>query len=197
MTPEEFARFVHSPDPLVRQLRAAAIISQELAAMGLMPIVVGGSAVEFYTRGAYTTADVDLIVRGLREVDGVLQQLGFMHLGAASYVHENADVVIDLPREPLAGDPRRVVQVEVDGRAVHIIGLEDLIADRLRAAVHWKDLSSKEWAIQLMAAQWESVDWEYLDALARDDSTELAGTLAECRQMAEGVVRGLFPGNNT
>lgn len=193
MTAEEFARYVgDSPDVLVRQLRAASVISEELAPMGIVPVVVGGSAVEFYTRGSYTTMDLDLIVDGLQEIDRVLKQLGFARLAGTSHVLQSADVVVDLLPEPLAGDPSRIVEVDVNGRTVRIIGLEDIIADRLRAALHWQDLSSQEWAIQLMAAQWESVDWDYLNSLVMEDSAELAGMLADCRQIAENVVRRTF-----
>ena len=62
MTREEFVRFVRgATDRLERHLRAAAAITGELGTIGLRPVVVWGSAVEFYTRGAYATADIDLI----------------------------------------------------------------------------------------------------------------------------------------
>ena len=61
--------------------------------------MVGGATVEFYTRGAYVTGDVDLIVPGLGEVATVLKSLGFVQRGL-SFVHP-----VDLPAERLAGDP--------------------------------------------------------------------------------------------
>lgn len=57
MTPEEFVRFVDAPERLLRQIRAAAVIADALVPTGLRPVVVGGSAVEFYTSGSYTTVD--------------------------------------------------------------------------------------------------------------------------------------------
>ena len=194
MTVDEFVHFVQASDRLVRQLRAAAAISAQLASSGLMPVVVGGAAVEFYTHGAYTTVDIDMIVEGLDEIDAVLSELGFTRLAGASYVHPQVDVVVDLPPEPLAGDARRVVEVDVEGRKVHVIGLEDIIADRLRAAVYWSDLSSREWAVQMMAAQWEQVDWAYLDDLALAEPSAFAQAMTECRQLAQAVVRGTYPG---
>lgn len=193
MTSDEFVAFVSSPDRLVRQLRAAGVIARELAPFGLHPVVVGGSAVEFYTRGSYATVDVALVVDGVGEIDRALRGLGFTRLAGASYVHAQADVVIDLPREPLDGDATRIVTVDVEGLTVYVIGIEDIIADRLRAAVHWDDLSSKEWAIQLMAAQWEAIDWAYLQDLSKAEPPALGVVLRECRQVAESVVRGDFP----
>ncbi len=193
MTGEEFLRFVDVPDRLTRQLRAAAAIAGALSASGLRPVVVGGSAVEFYTGGSYTTVDIDLIVGGIREIDAALREMGFRRLAGTSYVHPEVDLVIDLPAEPLAGDPERVAEVRVEGYTAYVIGLEDIIADRLRAAVYWQDASSEEWAVQLMAAQWEAVDWAYLDTLQEAESEAFGQLLTRCRQLAEKVVRGLFP----
>lgn len=192
MTREEFVRFVSSArDRLERHLRAAAAITGELARMGLRPVVVGGAAVEFYTRGAYATADLDLIVPGLAEVAQVLRTLGFEQRGP-SFVHPLIPVVVDLPAEPLAGDPGRLSLVEVEGLPVYVIGLEDLIADRLRAAVYWQDEASREWAVQLMAAHWDDLDWPYLAQLSsaepepryravEQEVRELAGRLRQAQ----------------
>lgn len=195
MTPEEFVRFVDRPERLVRQLRAAAAITEALASEGLRPVVVGGSAVEFYTSGSYATVDIDMVVDGIEEIDRVLGALGFRRLAGTSYVHPRLDIVIDLPPEPLAGDAQRVVEVAVEGCRAYVIGLEDVVADRLRAAVHWQDIASREWAVQMLAAQWESVDWAYLDALAQAEPEAFGEELAGCRQLAEAVVRGSFPGS--
>jgi hypothetical protein len=193
MTAEEFLHFVDVPDRLARQIRTAAAIAGALADKGLRPVVVGGSAVEFYTGGSYTTVDIDMVVEGIEEIDAAVRLLGFRKLAGASYVHPRVDVVIDLPPEPLAGDPRRVVEVVVEGLSAYVIGLEDIIADRLRAAVYWQDLSSREWAVQLMAAQWESLDWPYLHGLANAEPDAFGEALEACRQLAERVVRTQFP----
>lgn len=197
MTPEEFLRFVDRPERLVRQLRTAAAISEELASEGLRPVVVGGAAVEFYTSGSYTTVDIDMVVDGIKEIDRVLSALGFRRLAGTSYVHPRLDIVIDLPPAPLAGDAQRVVEVAVEGYRAYVIGLEDVVADRLRAVVHWQDIASREWAAQMLAAQWESVDWAYLDGLARSEPEAFARELADCRQLAEAVVRGVPPEDAT
>lgn len=189
MTREEFVRFVSVPHRLERHLRAAAAITRALAPVRLTPVVVGGSAVEFYTRGAYTTADLDLVLPGLQEAAEALERLGFARQGA-SFVHPEVPLVVDLPPAPLAGDPSRLSVVEVEGLPVYLIGIEDLVADRLRAAAYWHDEGSREWAVQLMAAYWDELDWEYLGRLAasepdprytrvEQEARELAGRLRD------------------
>jgi len=192
---EEFVRFAGRGERLERLLRAAAAITAELAPHGLKPVVVGGSAVEFYTSGAYTTLDVDMVVEGLQEIDAALRGLGFRRLAGTSYVHPQVDIVIDLPAEPLAGDPRRISSVSVDGLVAYVIGLEDIIADRLRAFVYWEDRASEEWAVQLMAAQWEYIDWPYLATLAKAESAAFSEALGACREMAEALVRSTQGGD--
>ncbi|MBE3590752.1 MAG: UbiD family decarboxylase [Firmicutes bacterium] len=187
MTPEEFEQFVRSPDPLERHLRAAAAITELAAPLGLKPVVVGGSALEFYTRGSYLTMDIDLIVEGLREIQSVLERLGFEKVGGASFHHDKAMVVVDLPPEPLHGDPQRVVEVDVGGRTAYIIGLEDILADRLRAAAYWRDESSKEWAVQLLAAYWDHLDWSYLGELKEAEQPAFAEVLASCSALAQEI----------
>lgn len=186
MTREEFVHFVRgATDRLERHLRAAAAITGELATMGLRPVVVGGSAVEFYTRGAYATADIDLIVPGLAEVAEVLQGLGFERRGP-SFVHPDVPVVVDLPPEPLAGDGGRLSVVDVGGRPVYVIGLEDLVADRLRAAAYRQDEASKEWAVQLMASHWDELDWPYLLGLAsQEGDPRYVRVEQEARELAD------------
>ena len=190
MTREEFVRFVRgATDRLERHLRAAAAITGELATMGLRPVVVGGSAVEFYTRGAYATADIDLVVPGLAEVAEVLQGLGFERRGP-SFVHPDVPVVVDLPPEPLAGDGGRLSVVDVGGRPVYFIGLEDLIADRLRAAAYWQDEGSREWAVQLMASHWDELDWPYLSRLAsHEGDPRYVRVEQEAREFADRLRR--------
>ncbi len=192
MTAQEFSHRAASSDRLERHLRAASLIASELAPLGLEPIVVGGTAVEFYTRGTYLTQDLDLVVPGFEQIARVLERLGFDRLGA-SFLHKELDLAVHLPPEPLEGDRKRLESVNVDGRQVSVIGLEDIIADRLRAAAYWKDLSSGEWAAQMMAAWWSELDWAYLEALPDMGEPAYAAALRMAQELAARVVAGTGP----
>jgi len=48
-----------------------------LAPRGIIPILVGGCAVEFYTLGSYATQDIDVVIPERREFDLALRALGF------------------------------------------------------------------------------------------------------------------------
>lgn len=49
-------------DPTLKHLRLAGLVSAVFRERGIELVVVGGSAIEFYTEGAYVSGDVDLCV---------------------------------------------------------------------------------------------------------------------------------------
>jgi hypothetical protein len=170
-------------NPLELQLRVAAVLSALLREYG-QPVVVGGSAVSFYTGGAYLSRDVDLVTEADRRVlRELLQAVGFQRRGA-TWVHGELDVVVDFPAPPLAGDPSRVVQVQTQDGPVTVIGLEDLLVDRLNAAVYWRDTEAREWCVTMLAAHPEA-DTEYLSRRAEEEGVQEA--LEEVRREAEAL----------
>ena len=54
-------------DPTVKNLKLASLCSAVFRERGIELVVVGGSAIEFYTEGAYTSGDVDLCVLTAKE----------------------------------------------------------------------------------------------------------------------------------
>ncbi len=58
---EQLMNCVEIENRVKRQAGIAAVITKALESLGIKPIVVGGSAVEFYTQGQYATADVDFV----------------------------------------------------------------------------------------------------------------------------------------
>jgi hypothetical protein len=59
---KELAEISAEKDPLVKHLLLAGLCSKIFSRRGFQLIVVGGSAVEFYTEGAYTSGDIDFCV---------------------------------------------------------------------------------------------------------------------------------------
>ena len=70
MTPDEMQKAVslieNETDANARALLLAALVSEEFRARGFEPVIVGGSAIEFYTDGAYMSGDVDVCWKGGR-----------------------------------------------------------------------------------------------------------------------------------
>ncbi len=49
-------------DPTLKHLKLASLVSALFRERGIELVVVGGSAIEFYTEGAYVSGDLDLCV---------------------------------------------------------------------------------------------------------------------------------------
>jgi predicted nucleotidyltransferase len=171
-------------NPLEVQIRTAAVIASALERLGHSVVVVGGSAVSFYTGGAYLSRDVDLVTTAsaaqLREL---LTGLGFERRNGA-WVHADTDVIVDFPAPPLAGDPQRTIHINTVNGPVAVIGLEDLLVDRLSAVVHWKDTEAREWCIAMLALHHDlDMDYLYRRAESSGIGDELRAVLREAREL--------------
>ena len=161
-------------DPRRRRMLALGLLTRELAALDIEPILVGGAALEFYTAGGYATVDVDLAMPSGPDVDAVFAQLGF-HKEGRFWVHAALDLLLEahapvgLPSE----DADRT-DVEVDGLRVVVIGVEDLLVDRLRAWVHWRSEEDDRWTRRLAGLYGDRLDWCYLKRRTREIPEEAA-----------------------
>ena len=68
----KLARVKTLADPLQRKLWALAEITKGLEPAGLRPILIGGTALEYYSLGGDATADVDIALPQGHAVDEVL-----------------------------------------------------------------------------------------------------------------------------
>lgn len=149
----------------------SAVMAKELEPHGIKPILVGGGALEFYTQGSYMTLDIDLVVAGRDHAKEVLEKMGFSRMpGQRSWFSEELDLSVEMPDYDLAGSMERVISVEMeDGLTAYVIGVEDLIIDRLNAYKYWKSLSDGEWAAAALLIHLDELDMEYLKARAKED----------------------------
>ncbi len=172
-------------DILERRLWVLAQLTNRLAQAGIRPILVGGTAVALYTAGSYFTADMDIVASNRRLAAQALQEMGFQPEGR-HWVHQEWDIAVEIPDTDLAGDPKRVVQVELpDGSCVYCIGVEDLLIDRLNAAVHWRSLEDRRWAKELLKLHNRSLDREYLWSRAQQEG--VLGLLNELQSEVSGT----------
>lgn len=155
-----------------KMLQTTAILTNLFEQEHLRPIIVGGLAVEIYTRSEYTTLDIDIIVSQRDIADNYFTLLGFIREGRHWY-HKGLMISIEIPNDTLEdADDERVTELILrDGLHVYVIGLEDIITDRLRACVHWKSSSDCEWAKRLFLLHLERIDLDYLKKATKKDNT--------------------------
>lgn len=158
---------VQEKDPLRKSLGALAVLTGELRSAGIKPVLVGGRALEFYTLGGYTTRDIDLVINGREQAKAVLNEMGFLRRpGERHWYHEELDLALEIPGDFLAGSMDKVLTVELNGAEVYIIGIEDLIVDRLAAAKFWNSPADLQWAVKLLALHTRDIDMKYLQKAA-------------------------------
>ena len=150
------------PEPRRRRLLALGLLTERLAKHGIEPILVGGAALEFYTAGGYATTDVDLAMPSSKEVHAAFAALGFEREGRYWH-HVELDLLFEAPALPgLPGEDSPRTETDVGGRRIVVIGIEDLLIDRLRAWVHWKSDEDGRWARRLASLYNKRIDWPYI-----------------------------------
>lgn len=166
-------------DPLDRRMWVLAIITQYLAPTGIKPVLVGGGAVEFYTSGGYTTFDIDVIADS-QALEPVMAELGFTKQGR-HWIREDIATAIEAPGASLGSESHRVLEVQIEDMKVFVVGIEDLIIDRLNAFVHWKSKEDGRWAAHLITENQNQIDWDYLNTRAIEEKVDsgLAQILSE------------------
>lgn len=169
-------------DPLKERLiefHVMSLITPLLDEMGADPaVIVGGHAVELYTSGSYRTADVDLVMVRDDLAKELFGRLGFFKEGK-NYIVPELEIPIEIPHSRLAGSAERLVKLNTPDGYCYVIGVEDLIIDRLSQAEVWDDKRSLEWARYLTSSQWDDLDVGYLRERAGEEHPKLLERLEE------------------
>jgi predicted nucleotidyltransferase len=176
----ELERIKEAKDPLTRRLLLMGLLTRVLESKNIKPVIVGGQAVEFYTAGGYATGDIDIVSPGQDEINKVLKELGFTKEGR-HWFSEELDILVEVPSSTLtAAQYEKITTVEIDELKVFLIGIEDLIIDRLNASVHWKSADDRVWAKELVLLYKDEIDWEYLEKRASEE--KISGAVKELKR---------------
>lgn len=153
-------------DPATRTLYFSAMLAAE--AGNLDVVVVGGSAIEIYTEGAYVSGDIDLV--GPREeLARTLTTWGFERSGRV-WSHRDWRLTLDLVGPRYNGRSDRTRSVNTPYGPVRLAAPEDLIVKRMVSAVYWKVPADLDDAVLLGVEYKDTIDWEYVEELARKES---------------------------
>ncbi len=96
-------------------LEAAAIIEEQLDAVGVPSTVVGGLAVAYWTSARYVTGDIDVLMPALPKAYAVLDALGFRRSGRV-WVLDDPQIVFEAPGSfPDRGDESDEVETPQAG----------------------------------------------------------------------------------
>jgi hypothetical protein len=146
-----------------------AVIYGCLRNAGVEAIVVGGSAITIHVPAVYTSNDIDLaLISGFNrnKVVKALEGLGFRESGR-DFAHPETPYTIDLVAETPYVDRRPILEfctVETSAGPVRTYYIEDAIADRIAAWVHWSDSQSLRVAERALTASKDTIRTDRLSA---------------------------------
>ena len=89
-----------------------------------------------------------------------MTSLGFSIGEGYTWFHPDTSVVVEFPKPPLLGDISRVTEVKTEYGVAEIIGVEDIILDRLKGREFWQD--NNELPEMMIYSHYESIDFVYL-----------------------------------
>jgi hypothetical protein len=181
-------------DPALKMLKLASLCSAVGRERGFELVVVGGSAIELLTDGAYVSGDMDLCLatpptiplRARQEFMGQLAAVG----GPRSW--QVAGMFVDLlgPLETLARTPLR--RVTGPYGIVQLVQPEELLAERVLVSVYpqphppARDCARKLAAVALGGAL--EFDWQELRRLAGQPEYRI---VSECETLVREVANEL------
>jgi hypothetical protein len=129
------------------------------------PVLVGGSAVELYTRGLSKSIDLDLVA-DRSVIIPILLKMDFKQTGRHFYKNR---IYIEIPSDTLHG---RSVILKYRTKKIRVISVEDLIIDRLNACKFWNSVYDCEQAQMLIRAYKSKLDKQYLNERAKQEGLD-------------------------
>jgi hypothetical protein len=94
---------------------------------------VGGQAVETYTAGQFPTGDIDVTTSDSATIQKVLKSLGFEEIGMI-WLNKPLGIAFHIVGYSA---PERSRTIRIGPYKARIVGVEELILDRLSAAKFW------------------------------------------------------------
>ena len=182
------------PDPTVKSLKMASLVSALWAEHGVELVVVGGSAIEILTEGAYASGDLDLChvnsatlpIRQRQQIMGLLRAKG----GPRNW--QVAGMYVDVlgPVESFARTPFRRVQGPYG--EVQVMKAEDLLVERVLISVYpGENPTARECARELaVVALAGAVDMNWDEVLRVANLPEYRN-VNECKALVREVAHEL------
>jgi hypothetical protein len=169
----EAARILSDAPASLRVAYFGALLAREAGIDPDEMIVVGGSAIEIYTRGGCASGDID-IVGPRRKLLPVLRSWGFEPGDMQMWSNKGWRISVDIRKELTLynGSRERTRLITTPFGGVRIEGVEDAMVRRLVSAKHWKQPGDFGHALAVATAEKDNIDWGYAEQYARRELVE-------------------------
>ena len=134
-----------------------------------VPVLAGMSAVEYFTNGAYTSQDIDILWSDTDILTEILAARGFLREGRFWY-NEDENIVLEVLGH---SQGRNITSVITEYGTVNILAVEEVILDLLEGYVWAGSRDDYQWARVLLKSALKNgtpIDMDYLrsEAQTRD-----------------------------
>jgi hypothetical protein len=168
-----------------RKLAVVSLIDQLVQRIDWRAIVIGGLAVEFWTRGEYATTDIDLYLPHGPAVDDLLAELGFRKEGRHWVLPEH-EIFVEAPAS-FPAETEEVAEITLgSGHKVLVLSVEDVLIDRLHKFVSGGHSDVAEHGVALLDAK----ELEHARLIERASEEGLSDALVELERIAQRARRG-------
>jgi hypothetical protein len=158
------------PNELKKKMLLLGYVTNSLERKSESVYLVGGQAVETYTAGQFTTGDIDITATDRDTTEEVLKQIGFKKQGMI-WLNETVGLAVHIVDSyPKRTEKTRTFQV--GSYTVRVVGIEDLIIDRLSASKFWKSQRDSDQANALFKSFRAQLDLQYLRERAKQDKVD-------------------------
>jgi hypothetical protein len=164
-------------DPTLKHLKLASLVSAGFRERGIELVVVGGSAIEFYTEGAYASGDLDLCVAisstalTVRLRQEIMARFGARG-GPRSWQVSGAFVDVLASFENSARTPLRIMSAPYG--EIRVAPVEELMVERILVSKYPQEYPpARECARKLLAAALQGeveTDWQEVRRLAESSA---------------------------
>ncbi|HVH14907.1 MAG TPA: hypothetical protein VNA15_04215 [Candidatus Angelobacter sp.] len=169
LTPKSFiAKVRKEPNELRRKMLLLGYVTSQLEKRKQSVFLVGGQAVETYTAGQFPTGDIDITTSDSATMQKVLKSLGFEEIGMI-WLNKKLGIAFHIVGYFA---PEKPGTIRVGPYEVRIVGVEELILDRLSAAKFWSIPADYEKAKVLYDNFKKQLDVDYLRENAKKKKVE-------------------------
>ena len=157
------SRVRKEPNELRKKMLLLGYVTSKLEKKKQSIFLVGGHAVETYTAGQFLTGDIDVTTSDSATTQKVLKSLGFEEIGMI-WLNKPLGIAFHI-----VGyfPPERSRTIRVGPYKARIVGVEELILDRLSAAKFWNIPADYEKAKVLYDNFEKQLDKDYLREIAK------------------------------
>ena len=157
------SRLRKEPNQLRKKMLLLGYVTSQLEKKKQSIFLVGGQAVETYTAGQFPTGDIDVTTSDSATTQKVLKSLGFEEIGMI-WLNKPLGIAFHI-----VGyfPPERSRTIRIGPYKARIVGVEELILDRLSAAKFWNIPADYEKAKVLYDNFEKQLDKDYLREIAK------------------------------